>query len=665
MPTKILVVDDEEEVADLLSQRFRHKIRDGAYQFYFATSGQTALELIQAEPDFDVLLLDINMPDMDGLTLLGHLPELMPHSRAVIVSAYGDMPNIRTAMNKGAFDFVCKPINFNDLDTTIEKTAQQVQHLREAAQIKLRADLKTHFFDNITHEFRTPLTLIIAPVEDMLQTSELPETVRHDLLTVGRNAQHLLRLINQLLELARLEAGKAQVEMQAGALSDYLQELVESFRPLARQRGITLTYQSAVTGRWLYDAEKVTHIAYNLLSNSFKFMPAATSPDTPRQVAVTLVAEDSIRLTVADTGPGIAASSLPHIFDRFYQAGVGAAKPVTGTGIGLALVQELTALLGGQLTVNSSTTTPTGTTISVDLPLRLADDYQLLPEIRPAAPAQPEASALLALTPDQVAEPASDAPLVLLLEDNEELRTYLARQLAGTYRLLTAADGETGWALVQQELPDVVVSDVMMPGMDGYALTELIKTTPATDHIAVVLLTAKATHDQRLTGLRHGADDYLTKPFHLEELSLRLHNLVVRQQRLRQTYARQLAQPDATPPTETVQNNWLRDLYAVLEKHLDNPDVSVEWLADQMMMTRKTLLRKVQTLVQMAPSELIQQYRLRKAADLLRAGHSVSETAYAVGFNTPTYFGQCFKELYHVTPSEFSAANSVRPVLPS
>jgi CheY-like chemotaxis protein len=535
-----------------------------------------------------------------------------------------------------------------------------VQHLREAAQVKLQADLKTHFFDNITHEFRTPLTLILAPVEGLLQATELPETTRHDLLTIERNAQHLLRLINQLLELARLEAGQAQLAALPGFLNDHLHELVESFRPLARQRDITLAYQSSLTGRWLYDAEKMTHIAYNLLSNAFKFMPAAT--DAPRQVTVSLTATDTVRLTVADTGPGIAADNLPRIFERFYQSLAGAGSLATGTGIGLALVRELTALMGGELAVHSSTTPPTGTTVQVDLPLQPADDSSVLLEIRAAAPAQTFAE----ISPLPSPETASEGPLLLLLEDNEELRTYLARQLAANYRLLTAADGETGWALVQQELPDVVVSDVMMPGLDGYALTERIKTTPATDHIAVVLLTAKATQDQRLTGLRHGADDYLTKPFHLEELSLRLHNLVVRQQRLRQTYTQQLAHPEeATPPAETVQNGWLRDLYAILEKHLDNPDVSVEWLADQMMMTRKTLLRKVQALVQLAPSEVIQQYRLRKAADLLRAGHSVSETAYAVGFNTPAYFGQCFKELYHVTPSEFSAANSVRPVLPS
>jgi signal transduction histidine kinase/AraC-like DNA-binding protein len=664
MATKILVVDDEEDVADLLGQRFRHKIKDGTYDFRFAESGQQALTLMQNEPDFDVLLLDINMPDINGLTLLSRLPELMPLSRAVIVSAYGDMDNIRTAMNRGAFDFVCKPINFLDLDATIEKTAQHVQQLREAAQVKMMAELKTHFFDNITHEFRTPLTLILAPVAGLLQLPDLPESLRPDLLTVERNARQLLYLINQLLELARLEAGQLRVAVQPGPLSDYLQELVAGFQALARQRGITLTFDAQLPGTWLYDAEKVAHIAYNLLANALKFMPPLAgepAPDARRQVTVHLSGSpELVRLAVADTGVGISAANLPRIFDRFYQAAPGATQLPVGSGIGLALVRELTTLMGGQVSVQSSTTPPTGTTFVVELPLQ------------PALPSEP--ATLGTASPDWLPVPipvppapdlpsghAPDSPLIMLIEDNEELRTYLARQLAPMYRVLAAANGAEGWQLIQQELPDVVVSDVMMPELDGYELTYRIKNTPATDHVAVVLLTAQGTHSQRLTGLRQGADEYLTKPFHLEELVLRLHNILVRQQRLRTLYGQQLSRPELSQPTETVQNGWLRSLYEVLEKHLDDPELNVERLADQLAMSRKTLLRKVQALTHLAPSELIQQYRLRKAADLLRAGHSVADTAYAVGFNTPAYFGQCFKDLYQLTPSEFSAAPTPQP----
>jgi signal transduction histidine kinase/AraC-like DNA-binding protein len=656
MPTNILVVDDEHEVADMLSQRFRHKIKEGAYQFQFATSGQQALDLAEAHPDFDVLLLDINIPDIDGLTLLGRLPTLLPHSRAVIVSAYGDLTNIRRAMNQGAFDFVCKPINYADLDATIEKTAQHVQHLREAARVKLLSDLKARFFDNIAHEFRTPLTLILAPVEALL-LGGLPEAVQHDLRLVERNARHLLALINQLLELSRLEAGQVQVQAQAHQLSLHLQELVESFQPIARQHAIALNYHSSLAGQWWCDAEKIASIGYNLLANALKFMPGLEADSAAlRQVTVTLAQADNVELTVTDTGLGIAADSLPRIFDRFYRAPAEAGARPVGVGLGLALVQELTTLLGGEVTVESHTVAPSGTTFRVALPLLPVGADEPLSVSGLSVGATPVAPVVTELSPLHPAE----APLLLLVEDNEELRVYLARQLAAHYRVLAAADGAMGWQLVQQELPDLVLSDVMMPGLDGYELTDLIKTTPATDHIAVVLLTAKATSHQRLTGLRRGADDYLTKPFSLEELVLRLHNLVTRQQRLRQLYTQQFAQPELAPATTTIPNAWLQSVYALLEKHLDKSDLSVEWLAEQLMMSRKTLLRKVQALLQLSPSEVIQQYRLRRATDLLRAGYSVSETAYAVGFNTPAYFGQCFKDFYHLTPSEFGLSNHSR-----
>ncbi len=219
--------------------------------------------------------------------------------------------------------------------------------------------------------------------------------------------------------------------------------------------------------------------------------------------------------------------------------------------------------------------------------------------------------------------------------------------------MLTANTAEKGWQLIQEELPDVVISDIMLPGMNGYALTNQIKSTAVTEHIAVILLTAKTAYDNRLLGLQQGADDYLAKPLHVEELLLRLHNLLTRQQRLRNFYAQQLAHPELPHPMELLQDGWLKELYKVLETHLDNPALNVEWLAGQMAMSRKTLLRKVQSLTKLSPNELIRQYRLRKAADLLRSGYSVAETAYAVGFETPTYFGQCFKELFNVTPGKF------------
>ncbi|MFD2573187.1 response regulator [Spirosoma soli] len=658
MSTKILVIDDEADVESLLLQRFWLKIQEGTYQFQFAESGYEALSVIRAEPDFDVLLVDINMPDMDGLTLLGHLPDLLPNGRAVMVSAYDDMDNIRTAMNRGAFDFVCKPINFGDLELTIEKTAQHVRQLRESAKMKLIADLKTHFFDNITHEFRTPLTLILAPVERLLRQWNEYDVTYRDLLSIERNARHLLRLINQLLDLAKLEVGHLRVNLQPGNLNEFVGQLVQAFMPVAEQRELTLSYHSDVSGQWLFDAEKVGQIGYNLIANAIKFT-AGPHPQKAGAVTVRLTSGPPVRLTVSDTGVGITAANLPHIFNRFYQVDSVVRPLQPGTGIGLSLVKELTELMGGTVSVESSpgtTTTPSGTTFAVDLPISpLSDDEPTANDSFPVQEWFPHpASELSTSLPPTT--PAEDAALIVVVEDNDELRKFLAEELMQHYRVLTADAGEQGWALIQTELPDVVISDVMMPGMDGYALTHRIKTTPATDHIAVILLTAKATNDSRMTGLQQGADDYLTKPFLIEEMTLRLRNLLARQQRLRMLYQQQLARPELPQPMETVQDGWLRTLYSVLDAHLDDSSFSVEQLAQYMALSSKTLLRKIQALTQLSTNDLIRRYRLRKAVDLLRAGHGVSETAYMVGFDTPSYFGQCFKEVYHVTPREFAVS---------
>ena len=657
MSTKILVVDDEEDIVSLIQQLFRHKIQEGAYQFRFAASGRQALELLQTEADFDVLLVDINMPDMDGLTLLGYLPNLLPNGRAVMVSAYGDMNNVRTAMNRGAFDFVFKPINMGDLELTIQKTAQHVSQLRQSVHLQQIAELKTRLFDNITHEFRTPLTLILSPVERLMSEQDENQRTYRDLLSIERNARHLLRLINQLLDLAKLETGHLEVYAKPGNLREFFEQLVQAFIPLADQQGILLTYHTNVVGTWLFDAEKVGQIMYNLIANAIKF--TARSNQESGYIVVQLEADAGIRLTVSDSGVGIPAGKLPYIFDRFYQVDPSTKRLQSGTGIGLSLVKELAELMGGNVAVQSSTgtaNTPSGSLFSVNLPMEFLsveeeaiDDTLALWDWFPVPPIKQEDSTI-----DDTVAP--DAPLVVVVEDNDELRSFLAHELAHQYRVQTAATGDLGWQLIQTELPDIVISDVMMPGLDGYELTHYIKTTPATDHIAVILLTAKAASDSRLAGLRQGADDYLTKPFQFEELSLRLRNLITRQQRLRTLYQQQLVQHELPQPLETVQTGWLKTLYTALETHLDDSSLNVERLAEIMTMSSKTLLRKVHSLTQLSTNELIRQYRLRKAADLLRAGHSVSETAYMVGFETPSYFGQCFKEVYHVTPKEFASS---------
>ena len=534
---------------------------------------------------------------------------------------------------------------------------------REAEQLKAVDELKTRFFSNITHEFRTPLSLIIGPVEKLIQAERLDEPTRRTLTMVQRNAGQLLRLINQLLDLSKLEAHHMPVSLMRGTVPEFVGQLVESFRPMAEQKGVILTYTTATTApESLFDADKWEKILTNLLSNALKFtgrdghvLVALT--DDPASVTNEVT---RVRVQISDSGIGISPANLPHIFDRFYQVDTSHTRAYEGTGIGLALVSELIGLVGGTISVESEP--GVGSTFVVTLPVQPTSSTAPLAGVM-AAISPPLAPDLLTERQAPVSQPLDDEqiPLLLIVEDNDELRGFLAVELAATYRILQAADGEEGWHLTQAELPDIVISDVMMPRMDGHELTHRIKSHSNTDHIAVVILSAKAAHSSRMEGLQEGADDYIAKPFHVDELQLRLRNLISRQQKLRDQYRQPFTQPGTPGPLSHPDDPFLHRMYKLLDDHLDDPLLNVDWLADELAMSRKTLYRKVQGLLRLNPHELIRQYRLRKAADLLRAGHSASQTAYLAGFKTPSHFAMVFKEFYHKSPSEFLADNPSNP----
>ncbi|QDK82220.1 response regulator [Spirosoma sp. KCTC 42546] len=530
---------------------------------------------------------------------------------------------------------------------------------REAEQLKVVDELKTRFFSNITHELRTPLSLILTPVEKLLQGNRLDNSTSQTLALVQRNANQLLRLINQLLDLSKLEANSMPVSFMRGEVSEFVSQLVDSFRPAAEQKGITLQYTAdELPPEQLFDADKWEKILTNLLSNALKFTGAGGTIQVTLKpdASVTIPETPRVLISVKDSGIGISSDNLPHIFNRFYQVDYSSTRHYEGTGIGLSLVKELVDLVGGAIYVDSQP--GVGTTFSVTLPVRpLSDDIQApavgLPDRKHTIIDQRPIATKDLSENQSIAE--EGAPRMLIVEDNVELREFLIAELAQTYQVLSADNGEEGWKLAQAELPDIVISDLMMPKMDGYELTRLIKTHPDTDHIAVVILTAKAAHLSRIEGLQEGADDYLAKPFHLDELHLRLHNLITRQQRLRDQYRHQFTLLDTPTPLDITKDPFLHRVYELLDNHLDNPSLNVDWLADQLAMSRKTLYRKVHSLTQLAPNELIRQYRLRKAADLLRSGRNVTETAYLVGLKTPSHFTLVFKEFYHKTPTEFIA----------
>ncbi len=656
--TTILVVDDEIDLEPLLLNWFRRKIKDSTYAFHFAHNGYEALTVLRNEPSIDLLLLDINMPEMDGLTLLTKLPALNPLLLVVMVSAYGDMGNIHTAMNRGAFDFVCKPIVFSDLEITIEKTANQVRQLRESHQLKIIDELKTRFFDNITHEFRTPLTLILAPVEQLLKRFQESVELQHSLGMVERNARQLLRLINQLLDLAKLESGHLTLSLQAGDPGDFVGQIVRAFEPVAREKNLLLVYENELTAPYSFDADKLEQIAHNLIANALKFTQKG-------KVTVRLSANSTVRLTVTDTGIGIVPEKLPYIFNRFYQiqrpgvTGPSYQFSNSGTGIGLALVKELTELMGGNVQVESvsAQTEPvaSGTTFAVELPLlRVERTTADEPLIRPLLPVPEAVTLVRPLHKDTDTEDnGTEKPLVLVVEDNAELNAFIAGELADRYRILTANNGDEGWELAQAELPDVVLSDIMMPGLDGYQLTHKLKTDRATDHIAVVLLTAKTAQPSRMQGLEQGADDYISKPFHVDELRLRIHNLLARQQTLRTHFQQQFSHPYEPLQPETLGNSFIKSLYQLIENHLDDSQFRVDELAREVGMSRRTLHRKLISVTSLSVTDFIRQYRLKRGGELLRLGHNVSETAYMIGYESPGHFSTVFREFFGKTPSEW------------
>ncbi|GAA4453527.1 two-component regulator propeller domain-containing protein [Nibrella saemangeumensis] len=526
---------------------------------------------------------------------------------------------------------------------------------REAEQLRRLNDIKTRFFSNITHEFRTPLTLIQAPTEQLLNEIREPQQVRN-LETIQRNAHQLQRLINQMLDLAKLEADAMTVTLSRGDLGLFLTSLVEPFQPKAQQKSIRLTadMEPTVNESW-FDREKLEMIVFNLLANALKFTPAHGEVHLQARRA-----DGQLMLTVHDTGIGIRPEQLPHIFDRFYQGDDSSTRLYRGTGIGLALVKELVDLLKGEVQVSSEI--GKGTTFSVRLPLLSQPAAAVIsPSENQSLPIRqkPDLAPGSAVTENSKTATLAEGPMILLAEDNTELADFIENLLRQVdYRVWRADNGQDALQIAQTNIPDLIVSDVMMPQMDGFELCEHLKQDERTNHIGVLLLTARSAPDSRLTGLRHGADDYITKPFGAEELLLRIQNRLTYQQRLRD-HIRQTLTADVIPAR--LDDPFLQRIYDLLGRHLDDASFGVDTLAEELNMSRMTLNRKLKAVSNLLPNELIRNYRLQRGAELLRSGTSIAEAAYAVGFESPQYFSTCFKELYDCTPSSYVVQQSERP----
>lgn len=521
---------------------------------------------------------------------------------------------------------------------------------------------KSEFFANISHEFRTPLTLISGTVEKLQSRDESFFERQEEYGLIHRNADRLLHLVNQLLDLSKLEAGKLQVEQQPGEISGFLRRLAGSFASLFETKGIT--YRFELPDRQLhvlFDPDKVEKVLTNLLLNAFKF----TNSGGTVTLSVSISPEDEnksqLLLTVQDTGVGIPEERIQHIFERFYQVDASASRSYEGTGIGLALVKELTELQGG--TINVSSAVGVGTSFVVGLPMQVAFPEEVAEPVKLEDEPRIIWSDSLAAGSSLPTTENFLLPRVLVVEDNAELRRFIAGSLAGQYEVLEAENGLLGFEHATDTMPDLIISDVMMPGLDGVTLCRRLKTDERTSHIAVILLTAKADMESRMAGLETGADDYLTKPFQLEELQLRVHNVIKSRQRLRERYSRSLTLQPSEVAVTSVDEKFLQKVLTIMEINLSNCDFDVETFCRGVGMSRAHLHRKLTALTGQSASEFIRVFRLKRAASLLeqQAGN-ISEVAYGVGFNSLTYFAKCFREQYGQTPSEYAGKGASAPV---
>ncbi len=551
---------------------------------------------------------------------------------------------------------------------------------KESEQMQTLAldQLKTRFFTNISHEFRTPLTLLLGPLDDLRQ--RFPTDTLYS--SMYRNAQRLLTLINQLLDLARLDAGQLKLNLQPGDIAADLRVWVTSFESMAQSRGISLTLeQNELVWHVFYDADKIEKITTNLVANALKF--------TNRGGQVNIEADyepNGVTLRIIDTGVGIPPENLPTIFDRFYQRSADAGSvhtadpakknnPVNalyeGSGVGLALVRELVDLMAGSIGVASLV--GEGTTFTVWIPMESQADPTMktsMESVSVELPKSPFTSSgnIMPESREAIGKQASDdnRPTLLVVEDNDDLRDYIRSLLATTYFIREATNGHQGLEMAREWLPDLILTDLMMPRLDGLQLCRQLRQDVRTDHIPVVMLTAKAGIEDRLQGFGTGIDDYLTKPFAPMELQIRLKNLHHRQQVIRASLQHQLTattkpgEPTKTPrqDNQSIHHQTFMELiYALIDRQIDNVHLTVETMADEMAMSSRTLNRKLKALVGMSAGEVIRTHRLRRAADLLREGLSPTETAYRVGFENPSNFSRAFREHFQNSPSAFAEEN--------
>ena len=532
-------------------------------------------------------------------------------------------------------------------------------------------ELKSRFFSDLTHEFRTPLTLILAPLEEMLSAGAKKNPSRSELKMMQRNAGHLLNLVNQMLDLAKLDAKNLKLDLTENDFINFFKVRVLSFSSLASSKGIKFSY--SVPGKplnTLFDADKLEKIINNLLSNAIKFTGAGGEVKCVLEIVDK--AKEMIRFFVEDTGTGISNDELGKIFERYYQVEGSMRSGTFGTGIGLSLTRELVRLMHGEIHVESEPGCGSRFTVTLQLgKTHLGiDEYTILKRIMPPSAGEgmkPEGAEKLPgkseATPERKAG-RNDLPVVLIVEDQEDIRNYLAGHIGDNFRVLEAENGVLGLRAAIQYVPDLVITDLIMPGMDGLEMCAKLKEDERSSHIPVIMLTAKTDLPDRLAGIGTGADAYLTKPFHIQEVLLVISKMIEQRKKLRERFSTNIKLEPGDIAITSADEKFLSRALAVIEDHLGDSGFDVSIFQKEMAMSRMQLFRKIKAMTDQAPGDFIRIIRLKRAARLIEEGFgNIAQITYEVGFNNPSHFAKSFKELFGILPSDYAKkVNQVKSI---
>ena len=505
---------------------------------------------------------------------------------------------------------------------------------------------KLQFFTNISHELRTPLTLIADPVNYIIHDDNLNSQQRSMLQIVQRNVLVLTQLVSEILDFRKVQNGKMELRLSDFNLSENMKQWIMLFSASAQKKHIAISMNAPDVVMLRADQDKIERICYNLLSNALKY--------TSEGGEITLTAKEEngrVMISVADNGCGISSDELPYIFDRFYQA----KNAGRGTGIGLAIVKAFTELHHGE--VSATSIEGKGSTFTIHIPVRQKGEVTNQPTEKIEQLVEPSSAQEVpnqARHIDELIQPyQTDKPEVLIIDDNIDIRTYLRSVLSEKYNVSEAANGKAGLELARKIVPDIVLSDIMMPVMDGLAFCQQLKTDKAISHIPVILLTARSLDEQRAEGYEHGADAYLSKPFSLRLLLSRIDNLIESRKKLNQTWSKGVEDDEIGNISNEIDKSFLKQLRKIIQENLANSDLSVEQIGDEIGLSRVQLYRKVKALTGYSPVEIVRKARLTRARHLLQTTErTVSEVAYAVGFSTPSYFSKCYKDEFGESPKK-------------